>query len=161
VLPADIVAWYRSRDGQWFAREIAEGMGPLNLAQARAILVGIQTRGQRAAAYFARGGGRILFGSDTPSAPTYANPPGYNGYLELRELESAGISARQLFESATIDNARFFGLTDYGTVEPGKIASLLLLQRDPLSSTAAFDTIDTVIVKGHVVRRDKLSASAP
>jgi imidazolonepropionase-like amidohydrolase len=54
-----------------------------------------------------------------------------------------------------------FGLEDYGTLEPGKIASLLLLRTDPLSSTAAFDTIDTVIVGGRVVRRETLSASAP
>ena len=30
---------------------------------------------------FASSGGRLLFGSDTPSGPVYANPPGYNGYL--------------------------------------------------------------------------------
>jgi hypothetical protein len=161
VLPVAVVAWYRSRDGQWFAREVAQGMGQSTPDRVRGILTGIQARGQRAAAYFARGGGRILFGSDTPSAPTYANPPGYNGYLELRELESAGIPARQLLAAATIENARFFGLEDYGTLEPGKIASLLLLQTDPLLSTAAFDTIDTVIVGGRVVRRDALSASAP
>jgi imidazolonepropionase-like amidohydrolase len=159
VLPGDIVTWYRSRDGQRFAREMSQGMGPSTPDKLRAILMAIQARGKRAAAYFARGGGRILFGSDTPSAPTYANPPGYNGYLELRELESAGISARQLFAAATIDNARFFGLEDYGTIEPGKIASLLLLRANPLSSTAAFDTIDTLIVGGRVVRRETLSAS--
>jgi imidazolonepropionase-like amidohydrolase len=161
VLPGAVITWYGGRDGQSFAREIAQGMGQSTPDQVRAILTGIQVRGQRAAAYFARAGGRILFGSDTPSAPTYANPPGYNGYLELRELESAGISARRLFAAATIENARFFGLEDYGTLEPGKIASLLLLRTDPLSSTAAFDTIDTVIVGGRVVRRETLSASAP
>ena len=107
-----------------------------------------------------RAGGRILFGSDTPSAPTFANPPGYNGFLELRALESAGISPKQLLAAATIENARFFGLSDYGTIEPGKMASLLVLRNDPLASTAAFDAIETVIVKGQVIRRETLSATA-
>jgi imidazolonepropionase-like amidohydrolase len=159
VLPAQIISWYRSQDGQWFVREMTQGMGGLPPARAHPILVGVQTLGQRAALYFARAGGRILFGSDTPSAPTYANPPGYNGYLELRELESAGISPRQLLAAATAENAHLFGLADYGTIEPGKIASLLLLRDDPLKSTAAFDTIETVVVNGRVIEREKLSAA--
>jgi hypothetical protein len=53
-------------------------------------------------------GGRLLFGSDTPSDDTYANPPGCNGYLELRELEKAGISPRQILDAATRVNAEFF-----------------------------------------------------
>ena len=40
-----------------------------------------------------------------------------------------------------------------------EIASLLILRSDPLASTAAFDAIETVIVKGRVVRREALSAS--
>jgi len=80
VLPAQILSWYRSKDGQWFVREMVQGMGGLSAERARGVLVGIQTLGLRASVLFAREGGRILFGSDTPSAPTYANPPGYNGY---------------------------------------------------------------------------------
>jgi imidazolonepropionase-like amidohydrolase len=158
VVPAQILSWYRSQDGQWFVREMAQGMGGVPPERAHDILVGVQTQGLRAAVYFARQGGRILFGSDTPSAPTYANPPGYNGYLELRELESAGISPRQLLAAATVENAHLFGLADYGTIEPGKVASLLLLRDDPLASTAAFDTIETVMVNGRVIQRGALSA---
>jgi hypothetical protein len=159
VLPAQILSWYRSKDGQWFVREMVQGMGGLPAERARGVLAGIQTLGLRASVHFAREGGRILFGSDTPSAPTYANPPGYNGYLELRELEAAGISSRQLLAAATTENARFFGLADYGTIEAGKVASLLLLRDDPLASTAAFDTTEMVIVKGRVIERGALSAA--
>jgi imidazolonepropionase-like amidohydrolase len=160
VLPARIIVWYRTKDGQSFAREVTQAMVGRSREGRREVLVNTQARGQRAAVYFARKGGRILFGSDTPSAPTYANPPGYNGYLELRELESAGISPKQLLSAATAENARFFGLADYGTIEPGKIASLLILRSDPLVSTAAFDAIEIVIVKGRVLRREALSAAA-
>ena len=101
----------------------------------------------------ARSGGRILFGSDTPSAPTYANPPGYNGYSSCASW-SGGHLPQELLSAATAGNARFFGLADYGTIERGKIASLLILRSDPLASTAAFDAIETAIVKGRVVRRE-------
>ena len=111
--------------------------------------------------YMAAQGGRILFGSDTPSDDVYTNPPGYNGYLELREMEAAGVPPARILAAATLENARLVHVEDrYGTVEAGKVASLLLLREDPLASTAAFDTIETVLVRGRVVPRAALSASA-
>jgi imidazolonepropionase-like amidohydrolase len=155
VLPADLIAWYRTQEGQWFKREIAAGLEGLPPESLRAAA----SRPREALAYVAAHGGRILFGSDTPSAPTYANPPGYNGYLELREMEAAGIPPRQILAAATAENAQFFRLEDrYGTIEAGKIASLLLLRDDPLGSATAFDTIDTVILRGRIILRSTMAA---
>jgi imidazolonepropionase-like amidohydrolase len=155
VLPAALLSWYRTEEAGWFKRQMGSSGLPVD---ARDTLLGVQKAGLRAAAYFVSHGGRLLFGSDTPSAPTYANPPGYNGYLELRELEEAGLTPRQLLAAATLENARFFKLTNYGTVEPGKIASLLLLRENPVVSTTAFDSIETVILAGRVVSRASLVA---
>jgi imidazolonepropionase-like amidohydrolase len=161
ALPAALLAWYQTESGRWFARAMAKDFSGVPPERIRAIVRAVQARGERAAVHLAREGGRILFGSDTPSAPTYANPPGYNGYLELRALEAAGISARQLLAAATVENARLFGLAaDYGTIERGKVASLLLLRENPLGSTTAFDSIDTLIVRGRVVSRNALAAGA-
>jgi hypothetical protein len=158
VLPADLLAWYRTEEGQWFKREVAAGFEGL---PEQSIPRALANRPRQALAYVAAHGGRILFGSDTPSAPTYADPPGYNGYLELREMEAVGIPPRQILAAATLENARFFRLEDrYGTIEPGKIASLLLLRGDPLTTTAAFDTIDTAILKGRIVPRSTLAANS-
>ena len=97
-------------------------------------------------------GASFVFGSDTPSSPTYANPPGYNGLLEIRRLAELGFSARQIFDSLTIDNARHFGLDDsIGTVEIGKKANLLILRHNPLDSVSAYDELDWVIVGGRPV----------
>jgi imidazolonepropionase-like amidohydrolase len=159
VLPMALIAWYRGPEGQWFAREISQSLRGLPPAGARQILQNLQSRGTRAAAQFARDGGRLIFGSDTPSGPTYANPPGYNGFLELTTLEAAGIAPRQLLVAATTDAARLFGLSrDYGTVEAGKVANLLLLSADPLASVSAFDKIDPVIVGGRAIERATLAA---
>jgi Amidohydrolase family len=156
VLPPDLIAWYRTPDGQWFKREVATGFED---SPEQNIPRALANRPRQALAYVAAHGGRILFGSDTPSAPTYANPPGYNGYLELREMEAAGIPPPQILAAATVENARLFRLEDrYGTIERGKMASLLVLRDDPLGSTAAFDTIDTVILRGRIIPRPTMAA---
>lgn len=150
VVPAELLAWYRTPAGRWFA----DPLEPL-----RAQLAGLQADGARAAKYFVDHGGRLLFGSDTPSDGTYANPPGYNGYLELRELEASGISPQKLLDAATRTNAEFFGLgRELGTIEIGKRANLLVVRNNPLASTAAFTTIEWVIVDGKPIRRTELAA---
>ncbi|MGH7576597.1 MAG: amidohydrolase family protein [Longimicrobiales bacterium] len=102
---------------------------------------------------------RLLFGSDTPSAPTYANPPGLNGRLEMEDWIAAGVTEAKLFRALTIDNARALGLEgEMGTVEVGKTANLLLLGADPLESVAAYDAIETVFLHGRPIPRDELSA---
>jgi len=103
----------------------------------------------------------FLLGSDTPSSPSYSNVHGLNGRREIERLTEMGLSPRQIFEAATISNARVFGLDgEIGTVEPGKRADLLLLAEDPLQSTGAYDAIEHVIVAGEPIKREALSARA-
>ena len=98
--------------------------------------------------------------ADTPSGPTIGNLPGVNGYLEMQQLHEAGLSLEQIFKGATIDNAREFKLdSQVGSIEPGKIANLVLLRRSPLESVDAYDSIVTVWVHGRPVSRDSLAAS--
>lgn len=157
TLPRELLSWYRTDEAKWFKRTVAGDFAEMPDERIRERWGTVAQR-NRATAYIAANGGRIVFGSDTPSAPTYANPPGYNGYLELQELEAVGLSPRQILAGATLENAKLFGLTnDYGTVTAGKVASLLLLRSDPLAATSAYDTIQTVIVKGKVIRRDVLT----
>jgi imidazolonepropionase-like amidohydrolase len=103
-----------------------------------------------------------VFGSDTPSGPLFTNPPGYNGYLELRELERIGLKPQEIIRAATIEAARLLRVDrEQGTIEPGKSADLLILGADPLQSMAAFDAIETVLVRGRPVKRAALSAKSP
>ena len=102
---------------------------------------------------------RSTVGSDTPSDPTYANPPGLNGRLEMDNWITAGVTPLQLFNAATVHNASFFGLdSEIGTIEAGKRADLLLLGENPLDSVAAYDSIEYVIIGGRAIPRSSLSA---
>ena len=159
VVPSDLLSWYHSEDAQSFKKELVPNFESLSEERLKAIFRVPLDKAPWVTAYVIHHGGRIVFGSDTPSAPTYANPPGYNGFLEMRELEAAGVSPKQILAAATVENARLFRLSDYGTIEPGKLASLLVLHDDPLKSTAAFDTIETVILKGRVIPREMLAAN--
>lgn len=102
---------------------------------------------------------RLLFGSDTPSDAIYTNPPGLNGRMEMDHWIASGVPPGRLFRALTIDNARMFRLDDrIGTVEPGKVANLLLLGANPLESVTAYDAIETVFLHGQPLHRNELSA---
>ena len=101
----------------------------------------------------------LLLGSDTPSALTYGNQPGYDTYREMRFLAQSGIPLDAIFRAGTINAARQFKLEkDYGTISAGKIANLLILDANPLETVRAWSMIDKVILHGKVIERESLAA---
>jgi hypothetical protein len=159
VLPRSLIAWYRTPAGQTAAVEMRRGFGGAGDARIREVIGGVAEHGAAATRFLVAHGGRLVFGSDTPSGPTYGNPPGLNGFLELERLAAAGVPLPRLLESATIEAARTFHLDSlYGTVEPGKVANLLLLRSNPLERVGAYDAIDLVIMRGRVLDRSSLAA---
>jgi imidazolonepropionase-like amidohydrolase len=168
VMPAGAIEWYRSPDGQWFRDVLA----PIFLAKpvldshdpsaqwnsVRTDMAAPIARNTNAAHYMAVHGARFLFGTDTPSAPTYANPPGLNGWLEMHRLIEAGLTPSQIFRAATLTNAEVLGLSrEIGTVQPHKRANLLLLRQDPSQTIQAYDEIVKVILRGRVLDRAQLA----
>lgn len=166
VLPAGLIDWYRSPEGQWFRAEMAqEPNGADNSPDELERTVNqrfftVIDRGKQTTAYMIARGGRILFGSDTPSSPTYANPPGLNEWLEMHWLKAAGETPAQIFRSATLTNARALKLDrDIGSVQVGKRANLLLLQQDPTQTIEAYAGIVKVILNGRVLDPKELAAN--
>jgi imidazolonepropionase-like amidohydrolase len=160
VIPAKMMEWFNSPEGKWFKKEIAE-----DDATDAAVLEGFDQgplhRVRQVVAYLGSKDANFLFGTDTPSAPTYGNLPGLNGYLEMQQLQKAGLSLVQIFKAATINNAREFKLdSQVGTIEPGKIANLVLLRKSPLESVDAYDSIVTVWVQGRPASRGSLAANS-
>jgi imidazolonepropionase-like amidohydrolase len=152
VYPAKLIAWYRSPEGSWFRKNVLGDVSPN-------IFEPISSYGDVVTAYLARHNARLLFGTDTPSDSIYTNPPGLNGFYEMRNWKAAGISEEKLFHSLTIDNARVLHLDDrIGSVQRGKVANLLLLRANPLQSIGAYNTIETVFIHGRPIARSELSA---
>ena len=162
VLPQSLIDWYKTDDGRWFRNRMLDNPRVARVVESGhweelgdAPIAGVTA----ALSYLASNGGRLSFGTDTPSSPTYANPPGLNGFMEMQRWLDAGVTPAQLFRAATIANAEFFGLQEeIGTVEEGKRADLLLMTKNPMNDVSAFDAIDVVILGGRVFPRSELSA---
>jgi imidazolonepropionase-like amidohydrolase len=93
----------------------------------------------------------ISLGTDT-------GPTGrFQGYFELMELElmaRAGMSPRQVLMSATSGAARCMKLDrDLGTIEPGKWADLVVLDRDPIADISNVRSISSVWIAGNHITR--------
>jgi imidazolonepropionase-like amidohydrolase len=166
VVPPALLQWYRTEPAQWFMHEM---FGPK--PDAAGILAGLRAanqrwetseRGMRALRHLHELGQPMLLGSDTPSSPTYANQPGYDTFREMKLMARAGIPLSAILAAGTINNARQLRLDrDYGTVEKGKIANLLLLDANPLADVEAWTRIDKVILRGEPIDRETLAADAP
>jgi imidazolonepropionase-like amidohydrolase len=165
VVPPRLLAWYRTEPGQWF-RNMIFGPGTqaaAGIAADRAANGSWATmeRGRRALRHLYELGHPMLLGSDTPSAPTYGNQPGYDTFKEMRLMAESGVPLSAIFAAGTINNARQLGLDkDYGTIEKGKIANLLLLDANPLADLEAWNRIGHVILHGEPIARESLAADA-
>jgi len=104
----------------------------------------------------------FFFGTDTAvGGPGWGNPPGLNGYWEMRAWAQAGVPLETIFSAATLENARTFGIAeDVGSVEVGKRADLLLMSEDPLESVSAYESIDLIVLEGQVIDRSSLAAGS-
>lgn len=160
VIPKEMVAWFNAPEGKGFKKELVDDNTP-DAVMAEGYEKGPIRRDQQVVAYLASKNANFVFGTDTPSGPTYGNLPGLNGYLEMKQLQKAGLSLAQIFKAATISNAREFKLdSQLGTIERGKIANLVLLKKSPLESVDAYDSITKVWVHGTAVARDSLAVDA-
>jgi imidazolonepropionase-like amidohydrolase len=155
VLPQEMIDWYKTEEGQWFANDFKGERSPEKIVKD---FSNILLQGQAVLKYMADNGGNILFGTDSPSSPTLGNPPGYNGYMELLKMHESGVSLNKILASATINNAKAFHLDHlYGSIENGKRANMILLSKNPLKDITAYDSIDKVIIRGQVINRNELS----
>ncbi|MET8995190.1 amidohydrolase family protein [Amycolatopsis sp. NPDC004169] len=108
-----------------------------------------------------RAGVGILGGTDCLNPYVY---PGFSLHDELAFLVAAGLGPRRALQAVTRDAAAFLGRADSaGTITPGKVADLVLLDADPLADIGAVRRIDTVVTAGRVLDRaalDELLAAA-
>ena len=94
-------------------------------------------------------GVRIVLGTDTPSAVL---PYGSTTLNELELMVRAGMTPEQVIQAATRNAAEHLGIfDDLGTLEPGKLADLIIVAGDPLTDIAVMHNIEVVIKDGKIV----------
>lgn len=97
----------------------------------------------------------MLAGTDFGSRLVY---PGWSLHDELVLLvEYAGLSSLHAIQAATLNAARFFGeAEEFGTVEAGKRADLVLISGDPLVDIRNTQRIEAVVFDGRLYPRARL-----
>jgi len=99
----------------------------------------------------------VPFMAGTDAAPGVYIMPGFSLHDELANFVEAGFTPMDSLRSATSGPARFLGAEkDYGTVEAGKIADLVLLSADPLDDIHNTRKIAAVIANGRLYDRSAL-----
>ena len=90
----------------------------------------------------------ILAGTDAAALNSFIYP-GLALHQELEIFQKAGMSPLSVLQSATINGAKFMGVSDsLATIEPGKIADILLLNENPLKDIRVTKNIFAVIKNG-------------
>lgn len=96
----------------------------------------------------------LLVGSD--SELNY-QMPGFSMYDEVNEWSKIGIDNYYILKSATLNAAKFFSEENqWGTVEVGKNADLIILTKNPLDDIKNIETVETTIKAGQVFNKKEL-----
>jgi imidazolonepropionase-like amidohydrolase len=104
---------------------------------------------------FKAAGGLIAAGTD---ADNVLLVPGAAMHEELGLLVALGFSPIDAITTATRHGAQVLGADSLGMVVPGKVADLVVLNRNPSEDVSATQDIAWVMIRGRVVRPDSLRA---
>lgn len=101
----------------------------------------------------------LVFGTD--AFPGMGIVPGYSIHGEFEMLSRYGLSPYEALKLATVNASKvaskITGRDDFGTIEKGKRADLILLKANPLETTKNLKLIEGVIASGTWLSADTLS----
>ncbi len=116
-----------------------------------------------------RGGCRVTPGTDSywAAAPEFTRTPkpaeqdhGIGTIMAIEGLVELGMSPSQAIVAGTRNGASAArGLKDFGTIEAGKFADIVLLTADPLADIGNLRKVSAVIKEGRTIDRGRLPAS--
>ena len=89
-------------------------------------------------------GGKVQLGAHGQLA-------GLGAHWELWMLKQGGLTAHQALQAATLDGAFYLGLDgDLGSIEPGKLADLIVLETNPLFDLRGSEDIRFTMLNGRL-----------
>ena len=99
----------------------------------------------------------VVMGTDAGNIGTLHGP---SVFREMEIMAQAGLTPLQVLRSATSNGAKAMGMEgEIGTLAPGKLADLVILDADPLADTMNLSRVHRVIKDGRVFVPDELIRS--
>jgi imidazolonepropionase-like amidohydrolase len=95
-----------------------------------------------------KAGGTIVTATDAGNPLTLHGPSIFN---EMEAMQSAGLTAADIIVMSTRNGARVMKRDDFGTLEAGKLADLLVLTEDPVANVRAFRSRTQVMRAGKLM----------
>ena len=77
---------------------------------------------------------------------------GLGAHWELWMFQQGGMTPMEALRAGTIDGARYLGMdTEIGSIEKGKLADLVVLDRNPLEDIRNSESVNLVVLNGRVL----------
>ncbi|PHH80125.1 hypothetical protein CDD80_2813 [Ophiocordyceps camponoti-rufipedis] len=98
----------------------------------------------------------MVAGTDSPAGQNLC--PGFSLLDELELMNEAGLSQLETLQTATVNAASSLGSKGLlmGTIEVGKLADIVLLDKNPLEDISNVRNISTVIADGQVFSKNEI-----
>src|SRR5712691_11508661 len=101
----------------------------------------------------------VVMGTDAGNIGTLHGP---SVFREMEIMTQAGLTPLQVLRSATSNGAKAMGMErEIGTLAPGELADLVILDADPLADVMNLSRIHRVIKDGTIFVPDELMRSLP
>jgi imidazolonepropionase-like amidohydrolase len=97
----------------------------------------------------------IIAGTDYPNPWAF---PGFSLHDELEMYVQAGMSPLHALQTATLNPSKLIKNDKIGTVKKGNLASLVLLNQNPLEDINAVRAIECVVLRGKLFKREALDS---
>jgi imidazolonepropionase-like amidohydrolase len=110
----------------------------------------------------ARGVAQIENAGGTTALGAHGQLQGLGAHWEMWSAQQGGLSNMQALRYATINGAQLLGLDrELGSLQPGKLADLIVLDRNPLENIRNSDSVRMVMVNGRLMDTRSLGQPEP
>ena len=101
-----------------------------------------------------KAGVSLITGTDAMNPYCY---PGYSLHREFELLSECGIPNAAILKMSTFNAAAFLNLKNYGQIKEGFVASMVLLDENPIIDIKNTTKINSVILKGKVLDKSTIN----